>query len=75
MAIQYPQNKILPLEGKRCVVIPPGEEAEICNFSGKVIHHSPGCFFTNDGYPEDPEMQKLLWPGAVPERIHPWPPY
>ncbi len=73
MAYPLSLPAIINLFGKRCLFIPPGGSAEI----GESVHgglivlsHTSNCVFTEDGFAEG---WSSLWPGAVPERLHPYP--
>jgi hypothetical protein len=69
MAMRFMPDKIIPLGGNRCLVIPPGGWADF-DAAGNLVEMSPDCIVTVDGYvPGEPP----LWASAVPERLHPFP--
>ena len=72
MAFRFVPDVIVRLEGRKCIVIPPGEKAEIdyMRIPLVVVSCGAGCIFTEDGYAigDGP-----LWVGAARERMHPWP--
>lgn len=71
----YVPSRIIPLSGKRCIVIPSGGSAELLSRpdgTSEVLRMSEHCKITEDGY-EIPDPGPI-WPGAVRERIHPFPP-
>ncbi len=64
--------KIVRLEGKRCLVVPAGGWWRVDKTTGMPIDWSDDCIVTEDGYKLGKDNRP--WPGALPERLHPWPP-
>jgi hypothetical protein len=69
MAIDVGRSRILKLDDDRCLIVPPGGWFDR-DAGGVIVRWSADSRVTFRGYVDD---GRPPWPGAVPERVHPWP--
>ena len=72
MAFQLSLPPIVRLSGRKCLVVNGWAEVDYSDpDEPRIVSMSSNCVITDDGYEVD---EQELWPGAVRERLHPWPP-